>query len=212
VLNHLYGQRSHLKSICIPSSIEALGIHSFRSCCDLREVSFGLGSRVSSLTRALFRDCSGLSSICIPGSVETICNDCFLACKALSRVMFALGSQLLRVEESAFRWCESLSSICLPSSVEVLGEACFFHCANLSAISFESTAKLVRIEQSAFQTIGSQVTFGSHSTVHIDKNAFQGYSSLSSRAIPSSFWTGWTERRTPGGTKDDHSSRTCSAF
>jgi hypothetical protein len=79
---------SLLKSICIPSSVEAIPNRCFNSCRKLLNLTFEPGSQVSILGEYGFAECSSVQSICIPSLVERIEKCCFSQCKSLSDATF----------------------------------------------------------------------------------------------------------------------------
>jgi hypothetical protein len=59
-----------LLSICIPSSVEALGRSCFHNCVRLSNVSFEPGSKLASIDESAFEGCPCLSSIGLPSSIR----------------------------------------------------------------------------------------------------------------------------------------------
>lgn len=76
-----------LGSVAIPSSVEYISDYAFRNCSRLSTVSFANDSKLKSIGKEAFRDCSGLlggiTSITIPNSVQTIGRSAFKGCDKL---------------------------------------------------------------------------------------------------------------------------------
>jgi hypothetical protein len=153
---HNFGRGDDLlRSICVPSHVQELAEESFCTCRTLRMVTFEFGSKLLSIERRAFVDCSSLSTICIPASVQQIGGDCFGDCQSLSEVTFERGSRLYCIETQAFRDCPLLSSICIPSSVVQLGDKCFCRCRSLCTVRFEPGSRLSKCGGQVFLSCGS---------------------------------------------------------
>jgi hypothetical protein len=78
---------SSLTSICIPSSIERIPKHCFKTCINLSTVTFERGCVISIVDEAAFADCLSLQSIVIPSSFEVVSPSWFEHCPTLINVV-----------------------------------------------------------------------------------------------------------------------------
>jgi hypothetical protein len=145
-----------LKSVCLPASVEILGVCCFSSDSrinsspsQLAKVTFEFGSKLRSIPHWAFQSCPELRSICLPASVRAIEQYAFGSCIRLSRVTFESNSALRLIGASAFYSCSALESFCVPSTVESIGPSCFDRCPQLSTLTFESPSRLRRLESLA---------------------------------------------------------------
>jgi hypothetical protein len=154
-----------LRSICLPDSLELIGIAAFADCrevrsisiprlvqvlrdesfsgCDsLQAVSFAAGSQLRRIGDRVFMHCRLLKSVTVPSNVEAIGELCFSNCVNLETVVFEADSKLVRIADGAFQQCFLLQAICLPPLLQFVGELCFFECCSLSNLTFASPGRL----------------------------------------------------------------------
>ena len=103
-----------LKSVTIPDSVTSIGDEAFRSCPNLRSVTFGENCKIKTIGFETFYGCIYLTSIIIPNSVTSI-------------------------GEAAFRKCTYLQHVTFSNSVTSIGESAFASCSNLYLITFDGT-------------------------------------------------------------------------
>jgi hypothetical protein len=147
--------------ICIPSSIESLGVQSFGADewfkSTVRVIRFEAGSKIAEFSEDCFKNCQ-IQSICIPRSIEIFPRSCF-ACNACLRsndieeFEFEPASKLTQIEDYCFN-NRFPRSICILRSVISLGKSCFashfFGGRPFDEFSFESGTVLERIGESCF--------------------------------------------------------------
>lgn len=75
---------SSLKSINLPANLTIIGAGAFYECTGLSSISFP--DKLAYIQSAAFADCTGLTSISIPASVQVIKNDVFLGCTNITDV------------------------------------------------------------------------------------------------------------------------------
>lgn len=160
---------SALQFITIPYSVQTIGIGAFKSCSNLRKVTFEKNSLLKEIGGGYsgnsyfgaFSDCISLETIEIPAEVETIGIAAFKGCVNLSSVRFASGSKLSTIEgvfdysqhnynfsynHGAFEGCTALLSILIPANVKKIGHVAFSGCEKLSSITFENGSMLETIK------------------------------------------------------------------
>jgi hypothetical protein len=94
-------QKTGLKFVTVPASVEVLGENCFSSCRSLSSVTFALGSRLSRIEWWAFRE-TGLVETIVPASVEVLGELCFSYCRSLSSTAFESESKLPKVGCCAF--------------------------------------------------------------------------------------------------------------
>jgi hypothetical protein len=142
---------THLRSICIPSSVKSLGTFCFQAADNLAIVLFEKHSTVSHFGLGAFKWCASLQFFEIPASVEQIDQDCFGYCTRISFVTFQSNSKLRSLSSPCiFSNCYALRSIDIPSSVEAIGGGCFVRCDNLSVVRFAGDSRLTTLHPAAF--------------------------------------------------------------
>ena len=75
---------SSLKSINLPANLTIIGAGAFYECTGLSSISFP--DKLTYILAGAFADCTGLTSISIPASVQVIENDVFLGCTNITDV------------------------------------------------------------------------------------------------------------------------------
>jgi hypothetical protein len=108
---------SGLKAICLPSSVERIGMACFYRCLALRTVTFGINSGLLHMGDHAFRDCRNLPSIFLPPLVRSVGESCFLGCEVLRLVEIRSNFERLRIGDEAFEQCSSeLGILLLPQN------------------------------------------------------------------------------------------------
>ena len=158
--NNLSSLKLTLKTVKLPTTINAIGDYAFYLC-------------------------DALTEIIIPNSVTYIGAGSFGSCNKLENVI--LPFQLTSIESQAFTGC-GFSKITIPNTVKTIGQFCFSNCKNLRSINIPNS--VTTISGSAFEscftltdlTIGNSVTY-------IGNSAFSNCSSLTSVVLPNSVTT-----------------------
>lgn len=139
----------------------------------ITSVSFASGSRVTSIGRCAFFQCTGIksmtlpstlatigetafkdnkfTSITLPASVVSIGPGCFQGCTALVSVN-ASSSKLTTITDYAFDGCTTLRDFSFPSTVTSIGNYAFYKAGynNKTASTWVMPARLTSIGSSAF--------------------------------------------------------------
>jgi hypothetical protein len=136
-----------ITSICIPRSVEFLGVSCFEYVpgeprpasggppieTRIDSFTFDPGSSLGRFADLCFSDCR-LESLCVPRSVEVLGKSCFSRA-TIDVLEFESEPGLREIDELCFEHC-ILKSICLPRLVEALPAHCFEH-ASVEIITFE---------------------------------------------------------------------------
>ena len=119
-----------LTSITIPPSVSMIGYNAFGDCTSLQSIN--LPSSITGMDREIFGGCTSLTEVIISNSLESINRSTFYGCSSLISV--TIPSSVHYIEMTAFAYCTSLSSLILPASVSSIQNAAFFGCKNLATI------------------------------------------------------------------------------
>ena len=107
ILNTAFKNNTKITSINIPNGVTSIDDYTFEGCTNLKTVTIGENSQLTSIGDNAFRYCSSLTSIYIPDSVTTIGSRAFYECSNLTTVTFGENSQLTSIGGSAFYNCDS---------------------------------------------------------------------------------------------------------
>lgn len=144
-------ERSFIKSIFIPRTVEVIGYKSFAGCVSLELVNFEPNSR---LKRLGFQAFAGAfkpgckASLTLPDSLQVMENACFMNSDI---GIICLGNTMLRSLATLSFGCSQIQRILIPKSVQFLKGQCFHDCYRLSSVEFEEGSELVEIGPSAFR-------------------------------------------------------------
>ncbi|KAL7525059.1 hypothetical protein ACHAWF_001192, partial [Thalassiosira exigua] len=156
-----------LTRICIPPTVDEIGVGAFQGCWDLVEMELCEGLRKIGDQSILY--CFRVKHITLPSTITEIGVGAFSGCSSLNEVV-ALCKGLQRIGIRAFSGCRSLERITIPSTAVEIGDQTFQDCMSLRAIEF-----------------GEEIH-------HIGKAAFQGCDSLLGLEIPpNAFVIEWGE-------------------
>jgi hypothetical protein len=179
-----------LESLCLPASVEAIGLEAFPGGAGLQvEIEPGNpnfhmeGDFLIATQENCIVTCFGSrSAVTIPAHVKAIGQAAFYAHEFVERVDFedsGDGCKLEVIRDGAFMFCDDLESMDLPSSVVALGESCFQGCGSLRTFTFAGDSKLERIYDWAFKDCWSLESFIVPSSVRfIGKGCFRACDSI----------------------------------
>jgi hypothetical protein len=139
-ISRFVGPTVPLQSLCIPASVEEIGVNCFRASTCVSFLTFAPGSQLRVLGQSAFED-SVIETVEIPRWVTVIPKSCFAHCAMLSKVTFLPRSRLRQIEDSAFAHA-GIESIEIPLLVEEFGTSAFAYCVRLSKIVFEADCPL----------------------------------------------------------------------
>jgi hypothetical protein len=149
---------SSLQSICLPASLEFLGMESFYWCGSLSSFSFEFGSKLTRIEPLALCNCPSLTSFSLPASLKII-SPSALNGTGISHIAVEEGNCHFRVSGdflvdtegiSVIRYFGSASRVALAPHIEIVRACCFYSCKSLCPLIFDSGPKLRRIESEAF--------------------------------------------------------------
>lgn len=210
---HAFYECNLLKSICLPDSIQEIGICAFESC---ELLSCVILSNIRLIHPDAFRNCVSLSSIIFPDTLCTIKRGAFAGCKSLLNIRIPQG--VTEIEPGAFANCSSLYSIIveknntvynsndncnaiietesnklicgcnstiIPNNCTAISDRAFLGCSLIQTINVPASVKAIGV--AAFENCSLLNSFKiPHGVNVISVHLFKGCVSLSSIEIPCS--------------------------
>lgn len=136
-----------LKSVSIPSTITAFGLHVFEGCSSLTSIDLS-NTKLTYVVNYAFKNCTSLKTVILPNTIETIYAYAFEGCSSL--VTFTLPDSVVSIKGSAFYECSNLTyfDISDNSQLTELGSWTFYNCSKLT--NFTLPVGLTSVGSSAF--------------------------------------------------------------
>jgi hypothetical protein len=149
---------SSLKSICLPASVEVLGVYCFSDLAQLSLVTFESGSKLREMKEGVFANCPLLKSIFLPASVPITSGSPFIGSSIdeihvddANPYCFVSGEFLITYHEmKLIRYFGMSANVTIPQEYEAIGKYCFTDREQLSTITFEDNTRLIRLDDYAF--------------------------------------------------------------
>ena len=197
-----FENRTDLRTVMIPDSLEKIEFEAFYNCINLKIVD--LSSNLTTIGYDVFGDCKSISKIEIPKSLKkfdgtwgrgtNLSYGAFGGCSNLKTVNFEAGSTI--VCAALFMGCDGIEEIELPDTITEIGDSAFKNCKNLDRITMNNGIEI--LESSAFEDCFSLTTINIPNTVKaISNSTFQDCTSLTEvhlsnilKEIPASTFSG----------------------
>lgn len=186
---------STLRSVTLPSTIEAIGVNAFTDCSSMKEIIVDSENKTFSSNDGLLYNKEGTALICcpkgrynvdIPYGVKNIRQKAFSGCGRLKSIY--IPSSVKEISSNAFEHCRTIKSVSIPSSVTKIGVGAFNDCVGLVKVSLPST--LQTISSKAFQNCIKLKTISIPKSVKsIGAYAFDGCNGFLSLTIPGNVTT-----------------------
>ena len=197
-----FENRTDLRTVMIPDSVEKIEFEAFRGCDKLENIK--LSENLTIVGYGVFGDCKSISKIEIPKSLKkfdgtwgrgtNLSYGAFGGCSNLKTVNFEAGSTI--VCAALFMGCDGIEEIELPDTITEIGDSAFKNCKNLDRITMNNGIEI--LESSAFEDCFSLTTINIPNTVKaISNSTFQDCTSLTEvhlsnilKEIPASTFSG----------------------
>ncbi len=175
-----FKEKTTLKSIILPNSVETIGASAFQGCTQLKSIELPLS--LENLNAYVFEGCTALETVAFNNKLTAIGEHAFENCTSLKHV--ALGEGMLDIKEFAFASCTSLESVTLNEGLTTISNNAFDYCSSLLSIELPDT--VTTVGNMAFrQARALQSIKFSSSLTSIGNAAFQYCSSLTELVLPS---------------------------
>ena len=182
-----YTNRSIIRRVILPETIETIGYRTFVTCESLRQINLPKGLRV--IGSEAFNGCKQLQIDAWPDSLRTIGDDAFAGCSSLGEV--ALPERLESIGRCAFNY-SGVTAVCLASRRVKLGDGVFRHCDRLKSVIVEGDVLVAVPEEMCWncQSLesvvfkGSLIQTDSYIACFVGTRAFQSCPALTTLQLP----------------------------
>ena len=176
-----FKNRKALHHIKLPSTLENIGIESFRGCNNIEEMD--IPENTIRVGESAFRDCVSMQSLIVRNSCIKIGERAFENCANLSSITLPDG--LTELYGGVFNSCKSLKEIRLPKNLTILGESSFSDCVCLERMDIPET--VTKIDDLVFNgCIQLKEVDLKEGLKKIGKSAFKNCRSLTKVELPAS--------------------------
>ena len=186
-----FEDRTDLRTVMIPDSVEKIEFEAFYNCINLKIVD--LSSNLTTIGYDVFGNCKSISKIEIPkslkkfdgtwGSGTNLSYGAFGGCSNLKTVNFEAGSTI--VCAALFMGCDGIEEIELPDTITEIGDSAFKSCKNLNKVIIPES--VTKIDGDAFAECSGLVDIKMHEGINtIGSRAFYKCDRLLDIVIPDS--------------------------
>lgn len=144
-------EKSTIKEITIPASVEIISYDAFKDSKDLETVIFEEGSKLKEIKSDAFAGCSKLNNIVLPNGLEVISSQAFMDATSLEYI--DIPSSVKTIESRAFKGCSALQQVNLYEGLTHISYNVFQDCTSLESIDIPSSVQ--SIEADAFRGASS---------------------------------------------------------
>ncbi len=185
-----FKNRTDLKTVMIPDSVENIGIDTFSNCIQLENISWS--KNLKKIGENAFYNCDNLQIVKIPKSLKDVYatydsidipNGVFNGCSNLKTVNFEEKSTI--IADALFRGCDGLEKVTIPDTITEIYGYVFADCKNLKNINISDSVTV--IGESVFEgdTSIKEINLPD-SITKLGARVFSGCNSLESIVIPDS--------------------------
>ena len=186
-----FENRTDLRTVMIPDSLEKIEFEAFYNCINLKIVD--LSSNLTTIGYDVFGNCKSIGKIEIPkslkkfdgtwGSGTNLSYGAFGGCSNLKTVNFEAGSTI--VCAALFMGCDGIEEIELPDTITEIGDSAFKSCKNLNKVIIPES--VTKIDGDAFAECSGLVDIKMHEGINtIGSRAFYKCDRLLDIVIPDS--------------------------
>ena len=186
-----FENRTDLRTVMIPDSVEKIEFEAFYNCINLKIVD--LSSNLTTIGYDVFGNCKSISKIEIPKSLKkfdgtwgrgtNLSYGAFGGCSNLKTVNFEAGSTI--VCAALFMGCDGIEEIELPDTITEIGDSAFKSCKNLNKVIIPES--VTKIDGDAFAECSGLIDIKMHEGINtIGSRAFYKCDRLLDIVIPDS--------------------------
>ncbi len=189
-----FKNRTDLKTVMIPDSVEKIEFDAFYNCTDLQNID--LSKNLTTIGYNAFGNCKALIKIEIPRSLKKFDGTwgsgtntgygTFGGCSNLKKIKFEEGSTI--VCSALFMGCDGIEEVELPDTITEIGSWAFENCKNLNKITIPES--VTQIGDRAFAECSGLTDVEMQEGINtIGSRAFYKCNSITGIAIPDSVET-----------------------
>lgn len=115
-------EHKNIKCITIPSTVETIAEFAFFDC-SVEILTFAENTKLETVSRGAFSDCSKLKEIILPEGVKIIGNEAFAYCNSVEKIK--ISDSVEKVGEDAFLKTAKTTEVTIPENIEEIGENAF---------------------------------------------------------------------------------------
>ncbi len=130
ICDRAFKNRKELHHIILPSTLETIGVESFRGCNNIEEMD--IPEKTTKIGESAFRDCVSMKTLSIKNDLIKIGERAFENCANVETIDLPDG--LTEIYGGVFNSCKKLEHIELPSKLTILGENAFADCEKLEEV------------------------------------------------------------------------------
>ena len=186
-----FENRTDLRTVMIPDSVEKIEFEAFYNCINLKIVD--LSSNLTTIGYDVFGNCKSISKIEMPKSLKkfdgtwgrgtNLSYGAFGGCSNLKTVNFEAGSTI--VCAALFMGCDGIEEIELPDTITEIGDSAFKSCKNLNKVIIPES--VTKIDGDAFAECSGLIDIKMHEGINtIGSRAFYKCDRLLDIVIPDS--------------------------
>lgn len=174
-----FADRSDLKSVSMPKSIQKIGYAAFNGCSSM--TSAVISSDTVEIGSYAFSGCTNLKYVNFSNKLQKIGSSAFYGCTALTAV--SLPNSVTFIGDSAFAGCTAVETVAA-GGVASIGTAAFRGCTGLTDITINGAE--VSIGAQAFEFCEALSSLTLNGVKSIGTQAFNGCKQLTQVVIPDS--------------------------
>lgn len=186
-----FRDRTEIKSVILPDTIQSIGKDAFSGCTNLENISFPEGLR--KIGSRAFAE-TGIEEAELSAAISSFGTGVFSGCRQLTTVVFQEGIEA--IAESTFRG-SAVKSVTLPSTIRTIGENAFSGCTQLKSVTLPSGLETIADE--AFSGSGLETLFLPETVKTVGNDAFGNCAKLNiikiaqDNSVPSTWAKTWND-------------------
>ncbi len=160
--DNAFFDRSDIKGIEFPNTMEVIGNYAFNNCSGLTEMTFRLPDSVKKIGDHAFHGCTGLTIFRLPTSLEYIGSGAFHGCTNFignatkegmavanpngrydNQISLIIPQNVTHIGDGAFEECKSIISVIVDCGVTEIYTGTFTGCSALERVEFGKNVKYV---------------------------------------------------------------------
>ena len=175
-----------LKEFTIPKSVETLSSQCFLDSNTVETIRFEEGSKIESIGKEVFKNCSALKSVELTKGLMTIGDSAFRNCDQIEEI--TIPDTVTTIDTNAFYDCDGLQKVTISDSVTTIGTYAFYDCGGLQEIIIPNSVTSIGKLAFAYCSNVTNIQI-SNQLETIEEQVFRGCSKVTEIQIPDSVKT-----------------------